>query len=871
MNPPTAAAEAVRKRDANPSQTHFFTGADGLRFGISRTDETLKIHFKIAGEKIERRTIFLAFGQGTDRAGAAGSAVLPFARQSPSGSQREGSTVFLPFRADHLYAADLEGATVVSAATKREWNKTAWGQRRECRHDEFGCNANAQRDEFVFDVPLHAFGDAPGRIACALYAKDLAQNGGWGWFYGCSDPTTPTGTGDKCIAHYLELDFSEPGSLKIEPRGRLGAANAERVRIYQLFPRLFGNTNETRKPNGTLAENGVGKFQDIGDAALRSLRELGFTHLWLTGVLRQITATDYVEIGLPADDPDLLKGLAGSPYAIKDCFDVCPDYAVKPAERLVEFRALLDRIHAHGLKVMIDFVPNHVARSYNSTVQPELNFGTRGRGGRGDDAEKFFFADNNFFYLPQSAPGGGPPLRLPTIDPKTKQPISPTCKVLGAGDGLFDGECEHGRVTGNNVVSWQPSLSDWYETVKLNYGFDFTDPKKSRREYPHGTAAADRDRPVPDTWRKMDAVLAHWQALGVDGFRCDMAHMIPPEFWHWAIGRARERQPDVFFVAEAYDNDPTKVPGSDPVVAELNGGKGNVMFDLLNAGFNAVYDDPSYKVLKRLYEADAWANDLDGAHGGSNGAREFIFQNSLRYAENHDEVRLAAPSQWGGIGPDVGKPVAAILYMLSRGPTMLYSGQEVGEPALGVEGFGGDDARTSIFDYWSMPELAKWVNGGACDGGRLSEAQKSLRAFYGRLLRLVAEPAFAAGEFFPLNPANRDNPRFGRLGGETASGHWLYAFLRYDHGSGQRMLVVVNLHRSETLRGVQVRLTPDAVVFLEMTPANAAAKRFSAITDRLCANDARVEATIDPVTRLHSVTIPAIPPLTPCVFELAAE
>lgn len=752
--------------------------------------------------------------------------------------------------------------------------QTAWGQREECRYDDFACSGDSGDESFELTVPLRVLGATARRVACAIYLKDFTQNEGWGWFYGCSDPTTVAGTGDKYIAHYLELDLSEPGSVKVEPRGRLGAAKSERVRIYQMLPRLFGNTNETRKTNGTLAENGVGKFNDIDEAALRSLRELGFTHLWLTGVLRQVTATDYAQIGLPADDPDLLKGLAGSPYAIKDCFDVCPDYAVKPAERLAEFRALLDRIHAQGMRAIIDFVPNHVARSYDSTVRPDLNFGTRGRGGRGDDPEKFFLADNNFFYLPKSAPGGGPPLRLPTIDPKTGRTVSPTCRVLGAGDGLFDGERERGRVTGNNAVSWQPSPSDWYETVKLNYGFDFTDPKQSRREYPHGTAPADRERAVPDTWQKMDAVLAHWQALGVDGFRCDMAHMIPPEFWGWTISRARERQPDVFFVAEAYDNDPAKVPGADPVVAGLNGGKGNVMFDLLNAGFNAVYDDPSYKVLKRIYEADAWANDLDGAHGGSDGAREFIFQNSLRYGENHDEVRLAAPSQWGGIGPSVGKPVTTILYTLSRGPAMLYSGQEVGEPALGAEGFGGDDARTSIFDYWSVPELVKWVNGGAFDGGRLSGAQKSLRAFYGRLLKLVGEPAFAAGEFFPLNPTNRDNPHFGRLGGEATSGHWLYAFLRYDRTSGQRMLVAVNLHRSETLRGVQVRLLPEAVAFLEMqTPGGGdAAKRFSAVVERLSANDdAPIEVQIDPVTRLHSVMLSAIPPLTPCVFELTGE
>jgi hypothetical protein len=203
------------------------------------------------------------------------------------------------------------------------------------------------------------------------------------------------------------------------------------------------------------------------------------------------------------------------------------------------------------------------------------------------------------------------------------------------------------------------------------------------------------------------------------------------------------------------------------------------MLDLLHAGFDAVYDDPAYKRLKAIYDGPAWANDLD------DGPREqTLLHGSLRYAENHDEVRLAAADQWGGIGAAVGMPVAAILYGLGRGPVLLYSGQEVGEPALGAEGFGGDDARTTIFDYWSMPELVKWVNGHRYDGGGLSEAQRQLRAFYTRLLGVIGEPAFRHGEFFPLNPANRDNPRFGRLPGEAASGHWLYAFLRHDRVSG---------------------------------------------------------------------------------------
>ncbi len=606
----------------------------------------------------------------------------------------------------------------------------------------------------------------------------------------------------------------------------------QRVRIYQLLPRLFGNVNETRKPNGTLAENSVGKFADINDAALTSLRAMGFTHVWLTGVLRQATSTDYSAISLPADDPDLLKGLAGSPYAIKDCFDVCPDYAVQPAERLAEFRALLARVHAAGLRAIIDFVPNHVARSYRSTVQPDADFGAK------DERKKFFDPQNNFFYLQPGSPGGGAPLKLPTINERGEF-LSPTCKVLGKGDGRFDGELDHGKVTGNNVASWAPGPNDWYETVKLNYGFDFT---TGAREYPTAEQAS---KPIPDTWLKMDRVLAHWQALGVDGFRCDMAHMVPPEFWAWAIARARTRKADALFIGEAYDNDPMKVT------------KGNVMTALLEAGFNAVYDHPSYKALKAIYDGPKWANDLDGVLGD-----DLLFQRALRYAENHDEVRFAGAGQWGGVGMDVGRSVAAILYGLSRGPVLMYSGQEVGEPARGAEGFGGDDARTTIFDYWSMPELAKWVNGHRYDGARLAPEQKKLREFYARLLALAGEPAFRDGECFRLNYANKENEHFGRVGGETASGHWLYAYLRFDVKRGQRFLVLANLHRNETLRDVQVRLPREAVAFLQM-PAKPVLKP----VERLM--DAKTEiALAGAADGAMVLRVAELPPLTPFYIEL---
>ena len=783
-----------------------FAGADNVAIAVTVSREELTILYRLPGETNAAQNLYLALGSPQEF----GAAVLPFAQHA------EGSTIFLPFKAQRLLWAEIRGNDIVGFG--RRWERWRWSEREAT--EAFA--VARQQGEFIFRIPRSLLGDATA-INFVLYARDPNANDGWGWFWGCSDRTAAAGIGDKYIPHYhqLRLEEDSPG---LTLRSRLGSGES-RVRIYQLFVRLFGNTNETRKQNGTLAENGVGRFADINHAAIRAIREMGFTHVWLTGILQQATATDYSDLGQPADDPDLLKGLAGSPYAIKDYFDVCPDYTRKPAERLKELRQLLGRLHANDLKAIIDFVPNHVARSCSSCVKPDSNFGTD------DDTARFFDPQNNFFYLTPDA--NGPPLRLPTC--RDGIAISPTCQAVAAVygrrspnddggprpplqkcDGLFDGEKTFGRVTGNNVVSWTPQLNDWYETVKLNFGFNFTDPAKSVREYPNAWSP---DKPIPDTWKKMDQVIAHWQSLGVDGFRCDMAHLVPPEFWCWIIPQARARQPDVFFMGEAYDDDPSKVPGSDPVVSQLNWGRGNVLFDLLNAGFNAVYDAPAYRALKRIYDGAGWANDIDHEI-----ADDFICHNSVRYAENHDEVRLAAPSEWGGVGLDVGRPVSAILYGLSRGAIMLYNGQEVGEPAAGAEGFGGDDARTSIFDYWSMPELVKWVNDHRYDGARLSAAQQSLRSFYSRLINLVGKPAFRDGKFFPLNPANRNNPGFGRLPGEEASGHWLYAFLRYDPATPQRFLVVANLHPSLTLREVQIRLPPDALRFLDLGNESAHSK-----------------------------------------------
>lgn len=809
---------------AKPLPKQTISGSDGASIDIALSDVDLLIEYRAPDLKPEHGAVYLALGTHRE----IGSSVIPFARA------QEGSTVFLPFKADRLVYARS------TSCLERKWGKWKWNEAAAATV------AKIDNGTATFRVPRSDLGTAR-TIDCAIYAKDLSQNDGWGKLFGCNDRAVPAGPGDKYIPQYLEINLAATDDKIVAARSRLGGT---KFRIYQLFVRLFGNTNETRKEDGTLAENGVGKFNDINDAALKSLRDSGYSHVWLTGVLQQATATDYSQIGQPSDDPDLLKGVAGSPYAIKDYFDVCPDYAEKPAKRLDEFKSLLDRIHKHGMKALIDFVPNHVARSYDSDVKPDLNFGSKGNDGAGDDMSIFFSPKNNFFYLKPE--GGGPPLRLPTF--KDGQPISPTCKLPGMKcDGLFDGEKDHAKVTGNNVVSWTPSLNDWYETVKLNYGFDFSKADKSVREYPNANTP---DQAVPDTWKKMDRVLEHWQALGVDGFRCDMSHMVPPEFWSWVIAKARARHVDVVFIGEAYDNDPAKVPGVDPIISKLHGGKSNVMFDLLDAGFNAVYDDPTYRAIKKIYEGPAWANDIDEARSD-----DFIFENSLRYAENHDEVRLAAKSQWAGLGMKVGVPVSAILYGLSRGPVMVYNGQEVGEPGAGIEGFGGNDARTSIFDYWSMPELAKWVNGHKFDGGKLSDAQKELRSFYSRLIALVGEPAFRDGVCLPLNAANRDNPNYGRLPNEQPSGHWLHGFLRFDAASGQRFVVVTNLHPTEILKDVRVRL-PDSALPAQDRQAHLR------VLDRLNVPPlADVTSTIG-YAQESGIAVAEIPPLTACYLEL---
>ena len=520
--------------------------------------------------------------------------------------------------------------------------------------------------------------------------------------------------------------------------------------IYQLFVRHFSNFNEGGVPWGSREQNGCGTFNAITDKALEQIAGMGVTHLWLTGVLRHATQTPHD--GLPADPACIVKGIAGSPYAVTDYFDVDPDLAEDTEHRREEFAALLQRARNRGMVPVIDFVPNHVSRNYRSTVRPSSSFGEH------DDTNCFFARDNSFYYLePHHA---DIPMHLP--------------------EGDYEPERGCGRVTGNNVASWNPGSYDWYETVKLNYGSDYRHGAHSAAALPSLLAP---EYAIPRTWQLMNEVLAYWQDMGVGGFRCDMAHMVPMPFWRWIIAHARLRDSSAFFMAEGYDDHLKLVDG--PVHEAL-----------LSAGFNGVYDGVAYEALRKIYEGGAWANDLDRLHQ----TESPLFRGGVRYVENHDEPRMAAPMYWAGVGADVIQAAMVAQYCTTTGPVLVYNGQEAGERAEGPGGYGGDNGRTSIFDYTTLPRLQRWTNGGKYDAAGLSPEERELRGYTARLLTLLQHPALAKGGFYGLNWANRDTPDFGRKPGETVSGHGLYAFLRHYRKAKSTLLVVCNFHPVETAR-----------------------------------------------------------------------
>jgi len=504
--------------------------------------------------------------------------------------------------------------------------------------------------------------------------------------------------------------------------------------IYQLLPRLFANTNTANKYYGSIEENGAGKF-DITEKALSEIKKTGFTHIWYTGVIEHATMTSYSTYGIPDDDPDVVKGRAGSPYAIRDYYDVDPDLAVNVNNRMAEYESLIERTHDAGLKVMMDFVPNHIARSYYSDAKPAnvRDFGAD------DDNTKAFDPQNDFYYIP------GQPFVVPAgYNPGGDDFHHP----------LKDGHYTEvpARATGNDLFNATPSINDWFETVKLNYGVDYLNGWQMHFN------------PVPSVWHKMYDILHYWAAKGIDGFRCDMVEHVPMEFWGWVITRLKDEFQQLIFIGEAYN------------VEEYN----NYLF---KGKFDYLYDKSGlYDALFRLTRNEPQATTWDINKVWNYDTRG-IEERMLRFMENHDELRIASPQFAGNAWLAV--PGMIVTATMSTGPLMIYAGQEVGEPAISSEGFSANDGRTSIFDYWGLPQLQKWVNGGRYDGGLLSDDQKSLRGFYQKLL-LAARyyEAIRVGAFYELMLANQQSPGFNER---------VYIYLRY---TGQQwILVIVNFNR----------------------------------------------------------------------------
>ncbi|GIV35821.1 MAG: alpha-amylase [Cyclobacteriaceae bacterium] len=473
-----------------------------------------------------------------------------------------------------------------------------------------------------------------------------------------------------------------------------------RIIVYQLMVRLFGNKLSVNKRFGTMAENGCGKMNDINDAALKGIKELGATHVWYTGIIEHASCTPYPEYGIEADDPDVVKGVAGSPYSIRDYYDVHPDLAINVPNRIKEFEELVQRTHNNGLKVIIDFVPNHVARRYRSDAKPR----TVRDLGEDDNPNLAFSPSNNFYYLPNQR----------FVPPKPPY-------QLAEMDGKFD---EYpARATANDVFSPQPFAHDWYEAVKLNYGADLQGTGKTYFN------------PVPDTWLKMRDILLYWVDKGVDGFRCDVAWMVPVEFWNWVIPQVKARKPGMIFIAEIYQ--PELYP------------------DFLNkASFDYLYDKVQlYDTLRLLMEGKAEAEAIAAVQQTTGYAGPHL----LHFMENHDEQRIASPYFAGN--PWKGLPAMVVSATIDNGAVLIYFGQEVGEPAEGDPGFQTFEKKgvTTKMDYWGVPEHQKWMNGGAFDGGGLSADQQDLRSTYARLLNLARNShALLHGSFADLSAFNAE-------------------------------------------------------------------------------------------------------------------
>ena len=493
----------------------------------------------------------------------------------------------------------------------------------------------------------------------------------------------------------------------------------EKIIIYQIFTRLFGANSTHCVINGNKHQNGCGRMADFTFNALKNIKELGATHIWFTGIIEHATQTDYSAYGILKDHPAIVKGKAGSPYAIKDYYDIDPDLSTHVDERMNEFHNLINRTHRSGLKMIIDFVPNHVARQYHSDAKPNDVDDL----GEKDNSSYAFSPNNNFYYVPKSrfAPTFG------IKDSENKEYVEIPAKA-----------------TGNDCFTQWPNRNDWYETVKLNYGVDYMGGKTTHFY------------PIPDTWKKMLHILLFWASKGIDGFRCDMAEMVPCEFWGWAIPQVKEQYKNIIFIAEVYNPKEYR----------------NYIY---NGKFDYLYDKVGlYDTLRSVINGNSATNITSCWQSVDD-----INTNMLNFLENHDEQRIA--SKFFAGSAERAKPALVISALMRTNPMMIYFGQELGEQGMYTEGFSGEDGRTTIFDYWTIDSIRRWRNNGKFDGSLLSKEEKELQNYYMTILNLCnKEKAIREGDFFDIMYANYNN--------NMMNEHRQYAFLRK---SGHDLILVV--------------------------------------------------------------------------------
>lgn len=515
-----------------------------------------------------------------------------------------------------------------------------------------------------------------------------------------------------------------------------------KIHIYQLLPRLFSNCNTTNKKNGTIESNGCGKLEEISTTALKEIKELGFSHIWYTGIIEHASKTSFDDINVAADHPDVVKGNAGSPYAIKDYYDVAPALATNTQDRMREFERLIERTHNNKLKAIIDFVPNHTARSYSSDAKPA---NTRDLG-QDDMSQISFHCSNNFYYLPEEQ------LDLSNINNTSDYTETPA------------------KVTGNDCFSNKPSNNDWYETVKLNYGKDFLTGKSAFN-------------PIPSTWTKMYDILIFWANKGVDGFRCDMAEMVPVEFWHWVIEQIKDKFPNIIFIGEVYNPAQYK--------SFIDYGKFDYLYDKVGL----------YDTIKNIIQGHQSASDITRCWQETNPFKEKM----LYFLENHDEQRIAS-NYFAG---DPWKAISSLLLISTMGsnPTLIYFGQELGETGMEEAGFSGSDGRTTIFDYWGLPLYSKWVNNKKYDGQALPDNLKALRATYKNILNYaLSEPTITDGAFYDLQWCNQANSKY--------NSSKIYSYVR--HSNDKKLLFILNF--ADTTEDIELYINEEAINTIGINP-----------------------------------------------------